>query len=279
MSDRVLTQQTRLLRSLSPPIKAFGIGGSVGAGQADKLADLDFFIVLPTRHFFRHLLKIRSLLPGSPTVAALPEPEFHSGFGFKVSYILRDGTGVEYFFNCLETLSDGPMRLKTKILFDPLGLFRKSVKKGTIKRQSQVRPFLRLLAYEYLSEVFKIRKRAIRGEVVSLFARLERLRRVLISLDRLAVLGQVCSPHDADRNLEADFGEAYVRGLLETLGGSSANSILASIQVMRRRIVTRMRRLRKGYRSIYGSAYFSLERNAFREIGMALRKHAKPRIN
>jgi hypothetical protein len=279
MLDRVLAQQTRILRSLSPPVRAFGIGGSIGAHQADKLADLDFFVLLPTRNFFKHLNRIREALPGFSTVASLSEPEFHPGFGFQLSYILRDGTSLEYFFNCLETLTDDPMRLKTKVLFDPKGLLTKLLKRSATRHRAQARRLLRRLAFDYLTEILKMRKYAIREEIVPFFPRLVRLRRVLICLDRFAILGEVCSLHDADRRLLSDFGKKYVRGLSQTFALPCETSILHSIHILRRRILNRMHKLGIDRPSVAGGTYFELERTIFHDLELALRNRAKPRLS
>jgi hypothetical protein len=274
MLDGVQAQQMRLLRSLCPPIKAFGIGGSIAAQHADKFADLDFFILLPSRSFFKHLRAIRMKLPGVPTIACLLEPEFHPGFGFQLSYILRNGTSIEYFFNCLELLTDDPMALKTRVLFDPAGVMTKHRGRTLAKRRVRARKLLRRVAHDYLIEVLRMRKFAVRGEVLPFSLRLVHVRRVLLTLDRYAMLRAICSPHDAERHLLHDFGKEYVAGILRTFPQTNERSIFHSLRVMRSRILRHLRRFARAGLSVSNVAYFEVERAVFHELEMALKIRA-----
>lgn len=277
--NRLLSEQTRALRRLCPPIKAFGIGGSLGADCGDRVADIDFFLLLPNGNFFNHLRFLAEALPGLTIITRLPEPEFHPGFGFQLSYILRDGTSIEYFVNSPETLTTDPMRVKTKVLFDPEGLMTRLLRRCAVADGQQARRLLKLLAHEYLGEMVKLRKFAIRNEIVPLFPRLSRLRRVLISLDRLAIRDEVCSPHDADRRLPSDLGTDYQRGLCETFPRLTRSSVLRSVRILRRRILSRLHQSRiKGF-SASGRAFFDLERNIFHDLESTLRHRAKTHLS
>jgi hypothetical protein len=266
----ILDDQIRLLKRLSPPIEAVGIGGSYGIRSPQYLSDLDFFIFLPSARFFTHLNLLKRSLVHRHAVAALPEPDFHPGFGFRLSYIFANGASIEYFVNCRETLNPDPMRAKTRIIFDRTGNFSRVIESISEDKGLLEKKLVERVAHDYLVELVKIRKFAVRKEIVPLYLRLDRLRRILLAVDRHYIRSELCSPHDADRNLEADLGHRYIAAILRTCPRPNYLAIYTAISAIRRRILRRLNPLQSKSFGLTPS-FFEVDRKLFESIRTTLK--------
>lgn len=257
MNEKI-EQICEALQRLSPPIEAYGIGGSIGAGDDDAYSDLDFFLLIQTEKFFSTLSFLQESLVPDDVVAALEEPVGQAGFGFQFGYILEDGSGTEFFVNCRETLTWNPMRTKTHILFDSTGFFTEFVEKGEQSREELAATFFSNLSYQYLTEIAKTRKYIMRNEAIPLQERVLKLMRIVASLRRYERNGELCAPHDALRGLADSLGGGTVDELRQTL---DELAMVRAVDVLRDQIVERLKRLPQRYRP--RAEYFQAEGEAF----------------
>lgn len=219
----IVDHQTNLLRSLFPPVEAFGIGGSYGQGTNDRESDVDFFLLIEATDFFKHLVFLRERLPALPLATAQPGYTFLKDFGFKISFILSTGVSVQYFINTQETFLPNPMRMKTKVLYDPSGLLTACLKELAPSFLSQ--QWLESLTHCYLEELLKLRKFLLRQDLLPALDCLAEFRLILLSLDRQRLLGALVAPHDANRDLAANLGRHYVDQLSPTFASPDYESV------------------------------------------------------
>lgn len=227
--DSLREFQIAQLRSASPPIEAFGIGGSLGRASGDQHSDLDFFILYPTDNFFSNLASFpeRITHPSPPIAQAFLN--FNSHYGFQYTFVLEKGYAIDYFLNCRETLSPTPMRANTTVLLDRTG-FLTDFTRQSAEPSLSASCFHRMLETEYLSELVQIYKYIRRQDLPPLLYRIDRLRRVLCALDRLRVLNQQCPHQDADKHLQRDLGSEYVDSLAHTVPQLSTDSLIAALR-------------------------------------------------
>lgn len=217
----------RCLTDLSPPVEAFGIGGSVGAGKSDDLADLDFFLLVPTEQF-------REFTASFPTLIRHPKPliasrirGFTAFFGYQFTFIYDDCSSVDYFINCPLTLQSTPMAHKTRVLRDLTGYFT-AFHQTLPGRADDQQLYLRNTTAELLWEALRIRKYVKRQDLIALVHRLERIRLVTLALERYLHNDEYFIPHDADKWIARDLGDSIIERLEPTFPSLSPRSISKS---------------------------------------------------
>jgi len=220
------------LRSLSPPIEAFGIGGSAGAGQDDPSADLDFFLLVPTQDFLPLIQDFPALIGDQGKSRLVTwRRGFTPQFGYQFVFIYQDLSSVDFFINCPVTWTPTPMARKTRILQDATGRFT-SYHRSLPDRAQQAEMLTGNTTAEMLSEAVRIRRYARRGELVSIVHRLERIRLLALAVERYVSLGQDFIPHDADKWVARDLGGATVRQLSKTFPKLDARAVAESYRAV-----------------------------------------------
>jgi len=203
-----LDYQLAMLHELCPPIEAVGIGGSVGSGEADAMSDLDFFFLLPDDDFFATIDVFPELISHRQPPVVSWRRGFNPDFGFTFSYFYNDGTSVEYMLNCHHSLRRTPMALKTRVIRDLTGYFTRYHESLIDHPELTAQHYASESAGALLAEILKISKYARRNELVAVIHRLERLRLILLALERHISLGDHYVPHDADKRVHRDLGPA-----------------------------------------------------------------------
>ena len=208
--------QVGMLQELCPPFAAVGLGGSVGARQNDADSDLDFFLLAPAEEFL-------SLVESFPRMVRHPSPPvvcrrrgFHAEFGYMYTYVYSNRCHVDYSINCSGTLARTPMAAKTHVLKDLTGEFTAYHEQmRDLARDFPAGEALDGAAAEVLVELVRIEAYTRRGELLSVLHRFERLRLVLLGLERhIRGIGPY-TPHDADKWVARDLPE-----MLETVAAT-----------------------------------------------------------
>jgi hypothetical protein len=207
-----------MLHSLCPPLEAVGIGGSVGAGTRDSGSDLDFFLLVPDDGFFAIVREFPDLIrhPWPPLV--MRRRGFHPEFGYMFSYAYHNRYQVDYNVNCRSSLIRTPMAAKIRVTKDLAGFFTRY--QSDMRRYSaghDESPALEAAA-EFLLETLRIEKYAQRRELLSMVHRFERLRLILLGLERHLRRGEPYSPHDADKWAARDLTAETLREVEATFG-------------------------------------------------------------
>ena len=220
------------LTKMAPPIEAFGIGGSTGAGRRDDVADLDFFILVPTSAYEAFLGSFVERM-GSHTKPLVTSWErgVTPLFGYQFSFIYDDFSCADFFINCPVTLRQTPMAKKTRVLLDSAGYFT-SFHEALTQRSDPAAELRHRAMAELLSETMRIRKYATRGELVSIVHRLERIRLLGLALQRFLHHGQDFVPHDADKWVLRDLGIQTVERLTPTFPRLSGPEIAGACSTL-----------------------------------------------
>lgn len=225
--------QVSQLRTLCPPIEAFGVGGSIGRGQDDRFSDIDFFLLCPTDKFFDFLTHFTSDIRHLAPVISYSGLVLNPGFGFAHSYILANGVSVEYNINCRDSLDMNPMRQATRVIYDSTGFFTRFVTEASENAHACMERSIARALHDYLARLLKLRKAAYRNELLPLAYHIVKLRLVLIGLDRVRLQGQPYQAFQADARVALHLGEAYHAFLLRILPGLDAKSILVAFEQLR----------------------------------------------
>ncbi len=228
----------KLIASM-PPIEAFGIGGSIGAGAEDGASDLDFFVLVPDDLLLAALSSLKASLAPVGTFSEGKDNVFVSGFGFRFSYI-APGKGVEYFVTSHSMLQPNVMQLKTQILKDTTGFLSQHILSLATQQASLRDSALTSLWHEIYTELEKLHKYLLRAEELAFDYRLVSIRRYILALDRIAHLGELVSPHDADRRVPLHLRNIYT--------GIPLHHRLSTVHKLHTRFTASIQRLSEGER-------------------------------
>jgi hypothetical protein len=214
----------QLLLDISPPIEAFGIGGSGGSRNTDQFSDLDFFLFISVGRFSQFLQDFPSLLRHPVAPIASRQRGFLPYFGYQFTFIYPDRSIVDYFVNCNITLLVTPMARKTQVIHDLTGEFTEYHRNLPGPAEGRA-AHLADAAAEILTELIRIKKYVGRNDLPPVIHRLERLRLVALALERYLHHAQPYIPHDADKWVLRDLGP----GPYETLRPTFARLSLPDI--------------------------------------------------
>jgi hypothetical protein len=198
----------RLLVRLCPPFEAAGFGGAPEAAT-DGYSDVDCFLLAPDGDLAGLIGSFPGLVehPEEPIVAW--ERGWHPGFGYQYVYIYPDSSGIDYFINSAYTLTATAMALKTRLVIDNTGSYSSFLASLNDHRSLSAGAEYSAAAAEYLVELVKVRKYVARRQLLAAAHRLERLRLVLLALERSHARSDRYNPHDADKHIDLgnDLGE------------------------------------------------------------------------
>lgn len=231
--------ELRKLRALCPPFEAIGVGGSLGAGTGADESDLDVFILVPDEDFFAIVADFPTLIehPWPPVVSRrrgfLPE------FGYQFTFVYPNRHSVDYVLNCHGSLERTPMARKTRVIEDRTGRFTEYHRQVAADLAAG-RDHAQAVAAELLIELLRINKYARRGELVSLVHRLERLRLVLLALERVRRTGEPYCPHDADKWVARDLGPELTAWLHRTFAPPEPKAAAAAVELLCAGILERL---------------------------------------
>lgn len=236
MHKQIVETQANVLRAMCPPIEAVGIGGSLGRGSPDRFSDVDFFLLYPSNRFLDFVIHFPTQISHPLVVLTHTGPIFVPGFGFEYTYIMQDGTAIDYNLNCRETLSLNPMRAHTRILYDTTGfLTRISTSARTDKMADRSVSACEAL-HDYLARLLKLRKSAYRRDKPVVIYHFDKLRLVMVAIDRALVLNASYNAFQADHRLGTEMGADYERIISVTYPTLDASSIGTAFQAMCARI-------------------------------------------
>jgi len=221
---------------MSPPLEAAGVGGSIGRGAADPYSDVDFFLLYPSQNFFTNLKQFPELITHQVAVLLFTGPTFVLGFGFEYSYILHNGIAVDYILNCPDTINLNPMRAHTSILFDSTGFLTQITERARSQISANPSDSSREALHDYLSRLLKLRKSASRRDLPVIYYNLDKLRLVMLGIERALTTGAPYNSFHADHGLGHEMGSEYEQGVLNTFPSSSPESLNSAFQEICKRI-------------------------------------------
>lgn len=262
--EKIVEKQVNKLIRLSPPIEAFGIGGSFAHGTYDTMSDVDFFILYPSNSFFKYLVDFPNIISHTSSIVVKSGPTFHDGFGFTFSYVLDNGAWLEYHLNCRETLSVNPMRLDTKIIHDRDGFYTQFLETISLDYKILMDRLPAQATHDYLTRLLKIRKSIYRHELFMLLYNIHKLRRILIALDRHLLLGKPYSPAYAEKRVTEELGDKYLIELKPTVANLDYKSFLKAFTTIRQRILKSFHSLEP--HPALSPIFYQLEQNFYKKI-------------
>ena len=269
-TEEIVEKQSNMLLRLSPPIEAFGIGGSFGRRSQDTMSDVDFFILYPSANFFKYLSDFPSTISHTSPIVCQSGPTFNEGFGFTFSYVLANNVWLEYHLNCRETLDVNPMRLDTKIVHDRTGFYTRFKETISSNHKMLLDRLVARAACDHLTRLLKIRKSVYHGELCLILYHINKFRRILIALDRHRLLGKAYSPAFAERQLIKELGHEYSLGLKSTIAKLDYESFLGAFTMIRERVLSSLRDL--GRHPCLSTSFYQLEQKLYEEIVGELKK-------
>jgi hypothetical protein len=243
VGDTFLDYQLQMLHRLCPPLEAVGLGGSTGRGEADDLSDLDFFLLVSDAEFFAAVERFPDLITHPQPPVAHWRRGFTPNFGFTFAYFYRDGISVEYMLHCHRSLRRTPMALSTRITRDLTGFYTGFLESLPGSAELSRDGYTADATGEFIAELLKLSKYAQRGELPAIVHRFERLRLVFIGLERYLTRGEPYAPHDSDKRVYRDLGQAGETMLSPTFCELDPQAALAAFRVLYRGIKERLDRL------------------------------------
>lgn len=195
--ERALLESERL-KELRPRLSAVGVGGSLGRGKADAYSDIDLFLFFDDGDVFRHAHWLMSNLNHVSEPISTGTPDYFSGFGIRVGYVLPDLGKLEYFLNTPASWTADPMRANTRVIWDISGLFTGLIEASAtldlgVVRQARVSELLHVL----LLNAMDVKKHAERKDFLGLEYRLAIVRRTMSALVLTEWVGDDPVVHDA----------------------------------------------------------------------------------
>ena len=168
-------------------------------------------------------------------------PTFVPGFGFEYSYILYNGIAVDYILNCPDTINLNPMRAHTSILFDSTGFLTQITERARSQISADSSDLSHEALHDYLSRLLKLRKSASRRDLPVIYYNLDKLRLIMIGIERALITGVPYNSFHADHGLGHEMGSEYEHGVLNTFPSSSLESLNSAF-------IEICKRIRKGLR-------------------------------
>ena len=228
----MLDYQLQMLHGLCPPLEAVGLGGSAGRGEADSLSDLDFFLLVPDAEFFTTVQRFPDLITHPQPPIAQWRRGFTPNFGYTFTYFYLDGTSVEYMLHCHRSLHRTPMALSTRITKDLTGFYSSFLESLPDSPELSRAHYAADATGEFLAELSKLSKYAQRDELPAIVHRFERLRLVLLGLERYLTRGEPYAPHDSDKRVYRDLGETGLKMLSPTFCELDARAALIAFRAL-----------------------------------------------
>lgn len=241
--DITLDYQLQMLHSLCPPLEAVGLGGSTGRGQADDLSDLDFFLLVPDAEFFAIVERFPDLITHPQPPVGCWRRGFTPNFGFSFMYFYPDGASVEYMLHCHRSLRRTPMALSTRITKDLTGFYTRFTEDLPASPELSREGYAADATGELLAELVKLSRYARRGELPAIVHRFERLRLVLLGLERYLTRGEDYAPHDSDKRVYRDLGAAGETMLAPTFCELDPEAALTAFRALYGGVTERLTRM------------------------------------
>lgn|GEM_PF-2959908 len=215
--DFIIQQTEHIKEELIVELDSLGIGGSHGNHEADEYSDIDFFLVFSDSNFFNILGKFPKLIKHPFPILFNSGPDYTSGFGFCYYYIFENGLQVDYYLNCNSTMDINPMRMNTDVLFDKTGFYSEIIKLSKEKfHNNDYHISLDTILFEYVSRLLKIRKSILRKNWSSQYYYLDKLRHIMIGIDKSILLNIPYNSFHSDQKLSKKLGENYESFVLTT---------------------------------------------------------------
>jgi hypothetical protein len=242
-ADAWLEYQLQMLHSLCPPLEAVGLGGSAGRGEADDLSDLDFFLLVPDAEFFATVDILPELITHPRPPVACWRRGFTPNFGFAYLYFYPGGESVEYMVHCHRSLRRTPMALSTRITKDLTGFYTRFLAELPGSAELSRESYAADATGEFLAELGKLARYAQRGELPAIVHRFERLRLVLLGLERYLTRGEEYAPHDSDKRVYRDLGQAGEVLISPTFCALDPRPALAAFRALYQGVSERLARM------------------------------------
>jgi hypothetical protein len=233
LSQELLDAQIGALRSLMPPVDAFGLWGSFGMGVADDLSDLDFIVFISRDEFW-------SLVKSFPVLITHPLPVVSQGIGrfvqdhgFQYAYILSGGHKLEYHLNSQDTMARLPLSARTHVVEDRSGCLTAYLAEAQLEFERDVRPHVAAGVHDCLVYLHDLRKYALRGDLLPMVWRMDSLRRPVIALDHMGRSGDVYAPSSALSHLPERSSAEHARLVMETVPAVERTAMADAFEKLR----------------------------------------------
>jgi len=215
-------------------VEAFGVGGSHGKnGSADRYSDVDLFILIKESEadkFINSFFEFTTLF-GTPLL--FRGPVYVPNYGYSFSVLYEPFICCQFNVNTRATLTPGPIRKYTRILFDEDG-FYKSFTKTQSKESFDLGTVFQTSCSFFWLRVINVWRDLGRGQLWFAIRHMADVRQQLFVLERLKTGDIPADFFFVERNLEKDLGEDVCLSLaaaLPTYGkGSITESLIFSVR-------------------------------------------------
>lgn len=227
LNEQFLSHFIRVMEQRRPPeIEAFGVGGSLGKGEsADKYSDIDFFILVneaDASKFMEAFYDFAALF-GKPLLYRGPVHVPNYGYSFTVLY--EPLIFCQFNVNSRHSLTPGPIRKYTRIIFDENGYYTDFTKTQSEERFNLATIFQSSCSLFWFRAV-NVWRDVSRGQYWYAIRHMYDVRQQLFVLMRLKL-----NKHPADfnrfveKNLEEDLGDDLCLSLAPALPHYEKDSI------------------------------------------------------
>lgn len=200
----VLAGQFARLRSMSPLVEAFGVGGSQATGSADAASDIDIFVLLSGDSVRAVYHDFPEQLSHDETPLLRLGPEYLSGFGFRYRYIFDRIGKIEYFVNTRESFVSCAAVARTRVVHDSAGWWSAQIQAAR-SRSFDWRTEAR---GHWIANAVDLSRYVLRRQPASASLVLARLQKLSCSVVLTSVYGGPFSLHgvqsEAERTLPAE---------------------------------------------------------------------------
>jgi hypothetical protein len=212
-------------------LEAIGVGGSYGQySEPDEYSDVDLFLLLVEFDALRDGPRIRQFFASQGEVILARGPIWVDGYGFSFSFLYRPFLICQANINTRQSLSAGPERKYTEILFDRTGFLS-----DFTNSQANVETDY-ILLFESSSSLFWFRALNVwrdskRGQLWLALRHLEEARRQLLTLIRLI---RQCPARDfrvPERKLEQEVDVLALRPVHNLVARYDRQSIMNALQL------------------------------------------------
>jgi len=201
---------------MCPKPEAIGIGGSIGRRDSDSLSDIDIFVIFPQVKFFRVLMDFPEQIKHPIPVIGHTDLVCVKDFGFIYTFILEDGTEIDYALNSEDTLGVHSMRANTRIVYDSTGYLTRIVEQSKAHSVDHKRDYQSNALPESIMRLLKIKRALYRDEHAAYYYNMDKLRLIMVGIERAVFSGNAYNSFHSDRRLQIECGSVYERSVLET---------------------------------------------------------------
>lgn len=207
-----------------PEIEAFGIGGSFAKNQADDSSDLDFFILVGDKELHAFLSRAAAFVAMFGEPMLYRPPRFLEEHGYSFSAIYEPLLRCQFTVNERTSLTPGPGRKKTRILYDRTGYYS-DFTRGQVDIVTDCTKLFESSSALFWFRVVNVWEDLRRDQLWFAVRHLNDIRHQLFILARLLSGEEIASAYDIDKNIEHDLGVGLCYLLRQSVATYDKSSI------------------------------------------------------